>query len=289
MKVVFIIGAARSGTKFLRDIIGASPEVAIVPYDVNYIWRGGNDYFPDDALPARAAASVAQRIAMELKHQAKYRDGKSLLIEKTVSNCLRIPFLEQVFPEAKYVHLLRDGRDVVESAWRKWQEKPDWTYLLNKAKTFPLVNYRYAGWYLANIASRLLHRRSGIRIWGPRYPGIELDLATKSLIEVCARQWAVCVEYARRDLAPLPAERVLTVNYEALVRDAQAVARIASFAGIHDATSIIDAYQNTLRRDIRPSWELLAESDRQMALEIIKPQLTALGYTSYREGTLASH
>jgi hypothetical protein len=52
MNVVFVIGAARSGTKFLRDVIGASPYAAVVPYDVNYVWRGGNEGFPDDALPA---------------------------------------------------------------------------------------------------------------------------------------------------------------------------------------------------------------------------------------------
>ncbi|HEV7164546.1 MAG TPA: sulfotransferase [Gammaproteobacteria bacterium] len=283
MNVVFVIGAARSGTKFLRDVIGASPYAAVVPYDVNYVWRGGNEGFPDDALPAAASAQVRQRIAAELCRQAKYGAGKSLLIEKTVSNCLRIPFLEQVFPEAKYIHLLRDGRDVVESAYRMWREKPDWTYLLRKARTFPLADYRYAAWYLANVASRVFRRRSGVRIWGPRYPGIDADLAARPLIEVCARQWAVCVESARRDLVALPPERVLTVGYEMLVRDLDVVGRIASFAGIHDAAPVLATYRNTVRRDIRSGWELLPESERRAVLEIISPQLSALGYPNPRD------
>ena len=282
MNVVFVIGAARSGTKFLRDVIGASPEAAVVPYDINYVWRGGNEGFPDDALPAAASGLVRQHIAAELSRQAKYRDGNSLLIEKTVSNCLRVPFLDQVFPKAKYIHLLRDGRDVVESAYRMWQEKPDWTYLLRKAKTFPLANYRYAAWYLANVAPRVFRRRSGVRVWGPRYPGIDADLAARPLIEVCAQQWAVCVEYARRDLAALQPERTLTVGYEMLVSDPDVVGRIARFAGIHDAAPVLAAYRNTVRRDIRPGWELLQESDRRAVMEIIAPQLSALGYLSSR-------
>src|SRR4051812_20775701 len=39
---VIVIGAARSGTKLLRDSLATHADVARVPYDVNYVWRFGN-------------------------------------------------------------------------------------------------------------------------------------------------------------------------------------------------------------------------------------------------------
>ena len=62
---VFIIGAARSGTKFLRDVLAASPEVACVPYDVNYIWRYKNENYPHDAL---AVESITKKIKFSIRH-----------------------------------------------------------------------------------------------------------------------------------------------------------------------------------------------------------------------------
>ena len=47
---VFIIGAARSGTKFLRDLGAASPHVDVIPFDINFLWRLGNESAPDCEL-----------------------------------------------------------------------------------------------------------------------------------------------------------------------------------------------------------------------------------------------
>ena len=55
-QIVIIIGAARSGTKYLRDVLATAPNAARVPYDINYIWRYGSESHPDDALPASLVA-----------------------------------------------------------------------------------------------------------------------------------------------------------------------------------------------------------------------------------------
>ncbi len=48
--VVIVIGAARSGTKVLREMLAASPNVAAVSFDVNFIWRTGNEGEANDVL-----------------------------------------------------------------------------------------------------------------------------------------------------------------------------------------------------------------------------------------------
>jgi hypothetical protein len=54
--------------------------------------------------------------------------------------------------------------------------------------------------------------------WGPRYPGIDDDVASSDLLTICARQWRASVEYASRDLAQVSA-LVVDVRYEHLVSD----------------------------------------------------------------------
>src|ERR671914_974011 len=62
------------------------------------------------------------------------RKGKSLVGDKTPSYVLSLPTLHGLWPKAKFVHLIRDGRDVCLSMvnW-KWVVKklvrhfPNWT------------------------------------------------------------------------------------------------------------------------------------------------------------------
>lgn len=279
MKAVVLIGAARSGTKFLRDLLGTSPQVGVVPYDVNYIWRYRNENYQDDALPVdRADEAVRDYISSSLRRQARRRGSGIILLEKTVSNTLRVPFVNAVLPEARFVHLVRNGRDVVESAYRMWQQRPDWRYLIQKARVFPISNYRYAVWYLSNMLSGTMSGKSGVRVWGPRYPGIESDVKSRELIEVCAAQWAKSVEYATRDLSSIDPGRVLTIHYETLLSDEDKVAEIARFAGITDVDTVMSGYRRMIRRDTGGRWAGLSERDRELALRIMAPQLTALGY-----------
>ncbi len=287
MNTIILIGAARSGTKFLRSLLGADAKVGEVPYDVNYIWRYGNEAYPDDALPASLATSrVKAYIRRLLPKQGGIGAAGSILVEKTVSNTLRVPFVREIFPEARFIHLIRDGRDVTESAMRMWQKPPNWHYLLQKARRFPVSNYGYAVWYLWNVVSGAARSGRGVRVWGPRYPGMDADLAEISLIEVCARQWAMSIEYAARDLASLPAEQVMTVHYETLMVNEAVVADVARFAGVSAPASVLSSYRKTVRHDTGGGWSRLTEAERRKAEGIVNNQLLKLGYDLDRPGFL---
>jgi len=233
---LILIGAARSGTKLVRDLVAEHPAVDRVPYDINYIWRLGNEKLAHDALsPDLLTPQIKQRI---FRNFEAYSSGAPFLIEKTVSNCLRVPYVRAVFPDVRYIHLVRDGRDVVVSAYRQWIAPPNWRHILKKAMSFPLTEASgYALSYAGNTFRKLVTRDKGaVGAWGPRYEGIDKDIASKSLLEVCAIQWARSVEKALHDLNSLPAGQVLSIRYEDFVRSPGSyLEKVAQFVEIDPA------------------------------------------------------
>jgi hypothetical protein len=278
---VFVIGAARSGTKLLRDVIASHPAVDSVPYDINFIWRLGNETVPHDELtPEDVTPTVARRIRSRL---GSYHRGAPLLIEKTVSNCLRVPFVDAIFPGAKYLFLFRDGYDVVESAYRQWVAPPDWKYILGKASSFPIVDApRYALKYAASLARKVgpVVRRKGT--WGPRYKEIDQDVAARDLIEVCAIQWSRSTEKAYASLQVLDKSRAMKVNYEDFVnRPKPHLIEIAGFLGVDPEAYLKgDVLDRISTNNIGKGWSQLSPAQRAIVTQLIQCQQDRLGYGS---------
>jgi hypothetical protein len=129
-RYIIIIGAARSGTKILRDVLAEASGMGCVPYDIGFVWRYGNQQVPHDVLdPATVTPRIQRFVRRYVDRYA--RSGGDVVIEKTVGNTLRVPFVHAVMPDAAFVHLVRDGMDVVESARRQWSAPPDREYLLS--------------------------------------------------------------------------------------------------------------------------------------------------------------
>ncbi len=275
---VIVIGAARSGTKFLRDILASGAGVAAVPYDVNYVWRFGAEAAPDDCLtPAHLTDRQRRFIRKTLPALAHLQPGE-VLVEKTVSNTLRVPYVEAVLPQARYVHLIRDGRDVTESAMRLWQAPPSWGALFDKLRGMPLANLGYAAWFLWNFSTGLLAGRKGGKVWGPRYPGIDADVQAQSLTQVCAQQWRTTVETARADLRSIPQDRVFEIRYEDLVADDRALRRLISFLGLPDPEATLAAWKARVERSRSVKWHKMPEQQQSQMLAILGPLLGELGY-----------
>jgi hypothetical protein len=262
---VVLLGAARSGTKFLRSVIAAPESFCATPFDSNHIWRVGNSRAAHDELdPASISESEARCIREALWKLACPSAGdrvRKVLVEKTVSNALRPAFVERVLPGSRYVVLLRDGRDVVESTYRMWMSLP------------------YAAWYAANMAAGKLRGR-GVGIWGVRYRGIQQDLQRLTVPEVCAHQWVRCVTRSLEFASALASNRCATVRYESLAAAPAALTPLCEILGLDaPARARMAASLGATMRQQASRWETTFDPPtRERILSIIAPLQARLGY-----------
>lgn len=129
---IFIIGIARSGTTLLNNLMAQHHQVAALS-EANDLW---------DATGFPWYASTRETPPIWVDHTAYierwWRDNearadeiravfgayqwlqrKTYLLNKSPLNTYRVPQLVEMFPDAKYIHLVRDGRAVVQSYTRK--------------------------------------------------------------------------------------------------------------------------------------------------------------------------
>jgi hypothetical protein len=140
----FIVGAGRSGTTLLRLMLDAHPDLAIPP-ETHFILdledtrnasrqaarvacdgivahRRWADFNLDaegfrtrvnDASPSQLGEVLRIFYSMYAEQQGKPRWG-----DKTPLYVLNMPLISQLLPEAHFIHVIRDGRDVALSVRR---------------------------------------------------------------------------------------------------------------------------------------------------------------------------
>jgi hypothetical protein len=146
-----IVGAPRSGTTLLRFMLDSHPELAIPPetgflslgrkmrgtgsrlrdrfFDtlINYI------SWPDFEISEeefRAALLRVDPFSVTEGFRTFYRMyaarfGKSRWGDKTPHYCFELDSIRRVLPEARFIHIIRDGRDVALSMRQMWFS-PGW-------------------------------------------------------------------------------------------------------------------------------------------------------------------
>lgn len=231
---VIIIGAGRSGTNMLRDILVRLPGYETWPCDeINYIWRHGNRGFATDQFtPEMATPKIAGYIRRQFDKFAAKTSAETV-VEKTCANSLRCSFVNAVVPDARFIHIIRDGRDVAYSATQRWTAKLDLGYIAKKARYVPLTDVPfYGGKYFANRVGRLLSREGRLSVWGPKFDGMKEVFENHSTAVACAIQWQVCVQAATIQLAGLESHRVMSLRYEDFTANPEThLTKICEFLG----------------------------------------------------------
>ena len=287
-KPVIIIAAARSGSKLLRSVLAASPELLDFPYDMNYIWKYGNYHINHDELTKDDLTENIRKFILQYfkKHLSKHDAIR--IIEKSVPNSLRVGFVKAVFPNCKIIHLYRDGRDVALSAKSCWeasaysgriQTKKD---LFKKITAFPFT----AAWpylldYGSNYIRRSMSKEEHVQCWGPFFKGMDNVVEQYSLLEVCGMQWARCVELTLDELINLKENQdYINVRYENLVLNPKSeLKKIADFIDIDDFSPIETYAENNIKKTNVGLWKKAISTEE---IESLSPYLDKyLGLLGY--------
>lgn len=281
-KNVVIVGAPRSGTNMLRDVLTALDGIGTWPCDeINYTWRHGNVRYPSDELPRENATPPVQRyIRKQFQWVADTYDAR-IVVEKTCASCLRIPFVDQVLPDAKYIYIYRDGIDATGSAKLRWTAKLDIPYLLEKVRFVPRLDLPYYGFrYFWARIYRLFSREKRLAFWGPKLHDMDTILETHTLNEVCAIQWQRCVDQADAALSTMPDDRVIRVKYEDFVsRPHEELTRILDFLGYRAAPETVgEVVKGVSSKSQGKGRQALGENEVKHLEELVGDSLARYGY-----------
>ena len=233
---VVVIGAPRSGTNMLRDVLTSLRGFTTWDCDeINLTWRHGNRDHPDDELtPAHATPRVRRYVDSQFERVRGSGGGR--VVEKTCANSLRVEFVHAVRPAAHYVQIVRDGYDAAPSAVERWHAPFDARYTAKKLRYAPPGDVAHQG--VRFVRDRWRKRRdreagTGQGWWGPKPHDWRELTRTLPLDEISLTQWVRCVDLAEQGLAGIPAEQVHRVRYEEFVADPT--------AGLRDLLAALDA------------------------------------------------
>jgi len=194
----------------------------------------------ESTLADRDAAVEARFRAQIEKHLCG--TGRPRFMTKQTANNQRIAVMMAMFPDARVVHIIRDGRAVASSLYhvRWWRDIPIWWYGGKKA----------ADW----------------------------EAEGREPIGLCAQQWLRDTAACQSQAAVL-GERYLEIRYEDLVADVHGtVRRILQHSDLPIDQRYLDALPAQLdeRND---GWRTRLDAHQQAVLQdVLGPMLGELGY-----------
>jgi hypothetical protein len=224
----FIIAAPRSGSTLLFETLARSEQLYTLGGEGHALIEGLEQLQPgaprvdSNRLDAsQATAEVAEHVLAQIHREMRRAHGQAppaagdlRFLEKTPKNALRVPFLKQLFPDARFILLWRDPRENLSSiieAWRSGQ----W-------KTYNGLDGFDGPWSL---------------LLPPGWRAMQ----GRPLEDIAAFQWDSANRFALSDLAELPASTWKAVSYAQLLDDPRATIRaLCEFIGIEFDASLAE-------------------------------------------------
>lgn len=125
--MIFNVGARRSGTYWLQRVVCAHPDVAEVPSETYLFSMGISQLVERFQHEDKRSAEVAKvwidrpRLIDSLRwfcdsvFEPLLEPPATRLAERTPWHVYHLPLIAEIYPDARFVHIIRDGRDSARS------------------------------------------------------------------------------------------------------------------------------------------------------------------------------
>ncbi|MGR8934042.1 MAG: sulfotransferase family protein [Gammaproteobacteria bacterium] len=227
------------------------------------------------ALRARGDGALAEHYRFVFDWLSM-RFGKKAWLERSGASLLFVPALVRLFPDARFVHIYRDGRDTALSMYRHhfFRLRVQSSQLLSAIGLDPLRPFNLAGtspW--VPYLERALFRRFD----ADRYRKMQIPLPA------FGRFWSRMIERGLDYLKDLPQERVLSMRYESIVASPrEEMTRFIRFVGAEfENDAWLDAV-SALPQQKPPAWQRLDVEQQKQLAAACEPGQTLLGYHRFQ-------
>ncbi len=310
--VFFLVGRARSGTTWLRSLLNSHPEILclgegrffersfkredfgqwrlknIVPTSLHGAILGSEylrawidrSVWTGDGDTDRHLADLTRLAIDHFLFERLSETNKRIVGDKTPF--VRAEFVEEisaVYPEAKVIHIVRDGRDVAVSMIHHM-----WNYPKNEGGIYDLAE--------EDLAKRDAYRGGSLDL---RAEGV----FTEERLRQIATDWSTEVDRALEDGPALLGGNYTEVRYEHLLeRPVEEVGRLLGFLGANDSEETakrcveIASFErgssrkrgqedsaSRSRKGVVGDWaNVFTEEDKRIYKEIAGDSLIKLGY-----------
>lgn len=285
---VFILSAPRSGSSFFYESIRRMYGTVSLERENDYSWhvffpysrsRLPSDFVDKSELNPELITLIKINLSwgklLKPRLLKPHRGIKEILwkgwflkkpiryVEKTISNCFRLDVIEEIFPDALYIHLVRDGRANVSSMIEGWNSG----VLSKRELPFP--------------------KNSSLSHWCYPVPPNWEKISCKSLEEICAWSWIEHNRYIleKHDSDSSFKERYLRISYENFLSDTTGVlSKVADFTNLNISKSCIDYSKSkqfswtTVSPPKQDKWKEKNPDKIHRILPSIKPMMKKLGY-----------
>ena len=252
---VLMYGMPHSGTSVAMRLFASHPDVANLS-EANTILQPQGYFDFREGETVRTAAEATPQETRRLHQRFEFqrqRRGKARFINKSPMNSVRLDFLRAVFPDAYFIHIIRDGRGVINSLVNEHPEDE------------------------VNAHNRLPVERRVNPFPGPK-PANWRSLLRDDIIEQFALQWNEVVGFALAEEKRLGLN-VIHLKYEDLAADNRgSMEKLFEFAGIRtDPQTLAHLREKVDNRNVK--WKKrLGPEDQERINRIIGPLQKELGY-----------
>jgi len=309
--VFFVVGEMRSGTSWLRHSLGDHPEIAcgqegsffgrgydheeipVYPWPVSSLtralavsrelktwhalpWNLWSDGYNED-LKNLTRLTIDYFLSKEAAHT-----GRRIVGDKSPQHTENLDEIYEIYPDARIIHIVRDGRDVAVSAMHHW---------------WRLARDREGG--IFELTPEELLIRDDYAADRERFLSEGRSIFTEERLGQLARRWEYRTGKGRHDGRILYGSKYLEIRYEDLVLDPPSIfGRVLEFLGASSEDRVIERClrassferassrnqgeedsESFFRKGIVGDWQaVFTERDRGLYKELAGERLVKFGY-----------